>query len=66
MSSAYSGEMDEVEREQVSGAPAGKYTRLPDPIRVEDLRTTQEPGPDPFQRGENDVASEWLLRTAGI
>ncbi len=43
-----------------------KYSRLPAPVRREDLRTSQDVRPQPDEKGEHDRETEWMLRTTGL
>ncbi len=43
-----------------------KYAKLPPPIRPEDLRTFKEARPQPYEKGEHDRETEFMLRTAGL
>lgn len=42
-----------------------RFRRLPDPIRYEDLRTSQDVESHLEPVGEADRERSWLLRTAG-
>jgi hypothetical protein len=43
-----------------------KYAKLPPPVRPEDMRTTKEARPQPFEKGEHDRETEFMLRTTGL
>ena len=43
-----------------------KYAKLPPPIRPEDMRTTKEARPLPYEKGEHDRETEFMLRTTGL
>ncbi len=43
-----------------------KYAHLPEPVRYEDLRTSQDIVVPDEPLGEADREREWLLRTAGL
>ena len=46
-------------------ARAERFRRLPEPIRYEDLRTSQDVDNHLEPVGEADRERSWLLRTAG-
>jgi hypothetical protein len=46
-------------------ARAERFRRLPEPIRYEDLRTSQDVDAHLEPVGEADRERSWLLRTAG-
>ena len=46
--------------------PANKYAKLPERIRPEDMRTTRDVQPCPFEKGEYDRETQWMLRTTGL
>jgi hypothetical protein len=48
------------------GVTESKYAHLPPPIRLEDLRTSQDTVLHADMVGESDRERDWLLRTAGI
>ncbi len=52
--------------EDVETATESKYAHLPQPIRFEDLRTSQDIVLHADMVGESDRERDWLLRTAGI
>ena len=43
-----------------------KNAKLPAPVRPEDMRTTKEARPQPFEKGEHDRETEFMLRTSGL
>jgi hypothetical protein len=43
-----------------------KYARLPKQIRPEDMIATQESRPQPYEKGEYDRETEFMLRTTGL
>jgi hypothetical protein len=43
-----------------------KYAHLPEPVRYEDLRTSQDVVQPDDPLGEADRERDWLLRTAGV
>ena len=45
---------------------AKKYANLPPPVRPEDMRTTKEARPQPFEKSEHDRETEFMLRTTGL
>ena len=45
---------------------AGKYAKLPPPIRPEDMRTSQDVVQYDEPKGEHDRETEWMLRTTGL
>ena len=53
--------------EQEEKAPtANKYAELPKQIRREDMIATQESRPQPYEKGEHDRETEFMLRTTGL
>ena len=52
--------------EQREEDASNKYAKLPAPIRPEDMLTTQESRPQPFEKGEHDRETEFMLRTTGL
>lgn len=52
--------------EDREGVTENKYAHLPAPIRLEDLRTSQDSVLHADMVGESDRERDWLLRTAGI
>lgn len=55
-----------MEREPEEQPSAEKYRHLPPPVRVEDLRTSQDVSSHADLVGEADRERDWLLRTTGI
>jgi hypothetical protein len=45
---------------------ANKYAKLPKQIRREDMIATQEARPQPYEKGEHDRETEFMLRTTGL
>ena len=45
---------------------ANKYTQLPKQIRREDTIATQDSRPQPYEKGEHDRETEFMLRTTGL
>jgi hypothetical protein len=43
-----------------------KYAKLPKQIRPEDMIATQESRPQPYDKGEHDRETEFMLRTTGL
>jgi len=43
-----------------------KYAKLPEQIRLEDMIATQEAPPQPFEKGDYDRETEFMLRAAGL
>ena len=43
-----------------------KYATLPPQIRPEDMRTTKEARPQPYEMGEHDRETAFMLRTTGL
>lgn len=54
---------EEIER---NARPMNKYAKLPVPIRLQDMRTSQDVRPQPAEKGEHDRETEWMLRTTGL
>ena len=53
--------------EQNKKTPAvNKYAKLPTQIRPEDMIATQESRPQPYEKGEHDRETEFMLRTTGL
>ena len=53
--------------EQNENTPAkSKYAKLPKQIRPEDMIATQESRPQPYEKGEHDRETEFMLRTTGL
>lgn len=52
--------------EQLEEDATKKYAKLPPPIRPEDMRTTKEARPQPYEKGEHDRETEFMLRTTGL
>jgi hypothetical protein len=52
--------------EQDEQTPVNKYAKLPKQIRREDMIATQEARPQPYERGEHDRETEFMLRTTGL
>ncbi|GAB3659019.1 hypothetical protein GCM10027596_16040 [Nocardioides korecus] len=52
--------------EGVAPTGPGKYSRLPAPVRREDLRTSQDVLAHADEVGEADRERAWLLRTTGL
>jgi hypothetical protein len=52
--------------EQREDDAPSKYAKLPPPIRLEDMRTTKEARPQPYEKGEHDRETEFMLRTTGL
>ena len=53
--------------EHIEKAPAAnKYARLPKQIRPEDMIATQESRPQPYEKGDYDRETEFMLRTTGL
>lgn len=53
--------------EQNEKTPAkNKYAKLPKQIRPEDMIATQESRPLPYEKGEHDRETEFMLRTTGL
>ncbi len=46
--------------------PQGKYTKLPEPIRFEDMRTSQDVGSHPGDGSDDLNERAWMLRTVGL
>ncbi|MGI9156729.1 MAG: hypothetical protein ACR2FG_08835 [Marmoricola sp.] len=46
--------------------PQDKYTKLPEPIRFEDMRTSQDAGSHPGDGSDDLHERAWMLRTAGL
>ena len=42
------------------------YAKLPKQIRPEDMIATQESHPQPYEKGEHDRETEFMLRTTGL
>ena len=45
---------------------ANKYAKLPEQIRSEDMIATQESRPQPYEKGDYDRETEFMLRTTGL
>jgi hypothetical protein len=45
---------------------SSKYAKLPKQIRREDMIATQESRPQPYEKGEHDRETEFMLRTTGL
>ena len=43
-----------------------KYAKLPKQIRREDMIATQESRPQPYEKGEHDRETEFMLSTTGL
>jgi hypothetical protein len=52
--------------EQRKEAVPNKYAKLPEQIRPEDMIATQESRPQPYEKGEHDRETEFMLRTTGL
>jgi len=53
--------------EQTEKTPAAnKYAKLPKQIRPEDMIATQKSPPQPFERGDYDRETEFMLRATGL
>jgi len=52
------------QNEQTSAS--NKYARLPEQIRPEDMVATQESPPQPYEKGDYDRETEFMLRATGL
>ena len=53
-------------KHEVEPQQAGKYAKLPPPVRPEDMRTSQDVVQHDEVKGEYDRETEWMLRTTGL
>jgi hypothetical protein len=52
--------------EQRDEGTRNKYAKLPEQIRLEDMIATQESRPQPYEKGDYDRETEFMLRTTGL
>ncbi len=51
---------------QVEEDAPNKYAKLPEQIRLEDMIATQVSPPQPFEKGDYDRETEFMLRASGL